>query len=66
LRNLCIRGLIEREPDPKDQRVFRYKASLPLLTHLGIRKKEELPEFEELKKKIGESINNQEEKENAE
>lgn len=52
LRNLSIRGLVEREPDPKDQRVFRYKGSLSLLAHLGIKRVEELPEFEALKNKI--------------
>jgi segregation and condensation protein B len=52
LRNLCIRGLVEREPDPKDQRILRYKASISLLAHLGIKRVEELPEFETFKKKI--------------
>lgn len=52
LRNLCIRGLVEREPDPKDQRILRYKGSLSLLAHLGIKRAEELPEFETFKKKI--------------
>lgn len=51
LRNLCIRGLAEREPDPKDQRILRYKSSLSLLAHLGIKSVEELPEFEMLKNK---------------
>jgi segregation and condensation protein B len=54
LRNLCIRGLIEREPDPKDQRIFRYKSSINLLAHLGLKTVEELPEFEMLKKEINE------------
>jgi segregation and condensation protein B len=49
LRNLCIRGLIERELDPKDSRIFRYKSSLSLLAHLGIKKIEELPDFNVLK-----------------
>lgn len=46
LRNLCMRGLIEKEADARDQRVLRYRASLPLLAHLGIKKVEELPEFD--------------------
>jgi len=50
LRNLCIRGLIEKETDQKDQRVFRYKSSLQLLAYLGIRQIEELPDFESFKK----------------
>ena len=55
LRNLCIRGLIERESDFKDQRIFRYRSSLNLLAHLGIKKDEELPEFNVFKKKIEEN-----------
>lgn len=51
LRNLAIRGLIEREQDPKDQRVFKYKASLALLAHLGLKTIEELPEFAVFKKR---------------
>ena len=49
LRNLCVRGLVEREADARDQRVLRYRASLALLAHLGIRRLEELPEFDTFK-----------------
>jgi segregation and condensation protein B len=52
LRNLCIRGLIERELDPKDQRISRYKSSLSLLAHLGVKKTEELPEFDTFRKNL--------------
>ncbi len=52
LRNLCVRGLIEKELDPKDQRVFRYKGSIDLLAHLGLKKNEELPEFETFKNQV--------------
>lgn len=55
LRALSMRGLVERVPDPKDQRSFKYKGSLNLLAHLGIKRVEELPEFESLKAKIIES-----------
>lgn len=55
LRNLSIRGLVDREPDPKDQRSFKYKANINLLSHLGIRKIQELPEFENIKNQITES-----------
>ena len=59
LRNLCIRGLVERESDPKDQRVFRYKSSLALLTHLGLKTMEELPEYKIFKEKINQSKENE-------
>lgn len=52
LRNLSIRGLVEREPDPKDQRSFKYRANLNLLSHLGLKKVQELPEFENLKNEL--------------
>lgn len=55
LRNLCIRGLIEKETDSKDQRVFKYKGNLSLLAHLGLKKIEDLPEFQIFKEKINES-----------
>jgi segregation and condensation protein B len=55
LRNLAIRGLVEREADTKDQRVFKYKGSLALLAHLGLKNVKELPEFEMLQKKVEES-----------
>jgi segregation and condensation protein B len=54
LRNLCIRGLVEKETDSKDQRIVKYKGSLQLLAHLGLKSREELPEFNELRKKVGE------------
>lgn len=55
LRNLCMRGLVEKEQDKEDLRVYKYKNSLPLLAHLGLKRVEELPEFEALRKDINES-----------
>lgn len=49
LRNLLIRGLIERFPDPKRSNVFIYNPSFDLLKHLGIAKQEDLPEYEKFK-----------------
>lgn len=48
LRNLLIRGLIERRSNPKDQRSFIYATTPALFTHLGITKREELPDFAEI------------------
>lgn len=45
LRNLMIRGLVERMPDPKDQRSFLYKPTLSLLSYLGISSVDKLPEY---------------------
>ena len=52
LRNLYIRGLIERVENPNDSRSYLYKASINLLLFLGVSKIEDLPEFEEVKKEI--------------
>jgi len=48
LRNLLIRGLVERVDNPKDARSFLYKPTLALLSHLGVSKREDLPEFERI------------------
>lgn len=48
LRNLLMRGLIERRDNPKDQRSFLYATTPNLMNHLGIKKREELPEFSDI------------------
>lgn len=45
LRNLLVRGLVERVPDEKDQRAFLYRPTIDLLRYLGITKVDELPEY---------------------
>ena len=52
LRNLLIRGLVERIDNPKDARSFLYKTTLDLLAHLGISKVEDLPEYEKVRSDI--------------
>lgn len=51
LRNLLIRGLIDRERSKKDARFFKYQVSFDFLRHLGVKDIKELPEYEELSKK---------------
>lgn len=54
LRNLSIRGLIERSADPKRGNAYVYSPSFDLLKFLGVSKSEDLPEylkFNELVKK---------------
>jgi len=62
LRNLLVRGLIEKKSDPKDERAFIYKASLDLISYLGISKIEDLPDYESVNNDI-EGFLNQEDKE---
>ncbi len=45
LRNLLVRGLIERVPHPMHPSSFQYIPSAALFAHLGITKKEDLPEY---------------------
>lgn len=48
LRNLLLRGLVDREPNPLDAREYRYVASFRLLEVLGVSSLSELPEYESL------------------
>ena len=52
LRALLIRGLVERIDNPKDARSYLYKTTLDLLSHLGVSKVSELPEYEQVRKDI--------------
>jgi len=52
LRNLMIRGLVEKIPNPKDQRSFLYKPTFELLSFLGVSKIEDMPEFNEARIEI--------------
>lgn len=52
LRNLSIRGLIERDQSA-GERGFKYKPTISLLAHLGLTNQSQLPDFEEMTKKIG-------------
>lgn len=55
LRNLSIRGLIERGNNPKDARGYVYSVSFDFLKKLGIEKVENLPEYAKLS--VDERIN---------
>lgn len=45
IRNLLLRGLVERSGNPEDGREFIYRATTDLLAHLGSSKREDLPEY---------------------
>jgi segregation and condensation protein B len=59
LRNLMIRGLIERT-DIAGERSYSYKPTLKLLQYLGVTRIEELPEYGEVFKKMEEFVSNSE------
>lgn len=52
VRNLLVRGLIEKVENPKDQRSFLYKPTFELLSFMGISKIEDLPEYATVKKEL--------------
>jgi len=60
LRNLMIRGLVEKVSNPKDQRSFLYKPTFEMLSYLGVSKIEDLPDFEKARNEIESYKNRQE------
>ncbi len=52
VRSLLIRGLVERVQDEGDIRGFQYRPTIALLSLLGVKTPEELPEYEAVKKEI--------------
>lgn len=49
VRNLLMRGLVERIENPKDARSYIYRISFDFLKHFGLTSIEELPQFKEFK-----------------
>lgn len=66
LRALSVRGLVEKVLDPKDNRRYVYKPSMELLSYMGVKSVEELPDFEEVSKMTNEAAKNLEEEIKAE
>lgn len=52
LRNLLVRGLVEKVPNPDDNRVTKYRATFDTMRFLGISAISELPNFEAFKTEI--------------
>ncbi|MCE9644201.1 SMC-Scp complex subunit ScpB [Candidatus Parcubacteria bacterium] len=52
LRNLLLRGLVEKIENPEDKRSFLYRPTFDLLGHLGVSSVEELPEYAEVRAEI--------------
>lgn len=49
LRNLMMRGLVERSPDPERPSLMLYRATIDLWKHLGVEGQERMPEYEKFK-----------------
>lgn len=52
LRNLMIRGLVEKVPNPKDQRSFLYKPTFEMLSFMGVTKIEDMPNYSNARNEI--------------
>ena len=52
IRNLLLRGLVERTIDPKRSNAYVYTASFDLIKRLGLSKVEELPDYAKYKQTV--------------
>lgn len=52
VRNLLVRGLIERKINPEDGRSYLYRPSFQLLQFLGVENIKKLPEYENFRKTL--------------
>ncbi len=52
LRNLLVRGLIEKIVSPKDARSFMYRPTFELLQYIGISKIENIPDYHKIREEI--------------
>lgn len=60
LRNLLVRGLIEKIVDPKDSRRVLYRPTFDTLSFMGITSIEQLPNYDEVKRQLQEVIKQEE------
>jgi len=52
IRNLLVRGLIQKVQNPQDSRQILYETTIEFLNHMGISSLKELPDFQEIVSKI--------------
>lgn len=52
IRNLLLRGLVERSGNPEDGREYIYRATTDLLAHLGTTERERLPEYDTISREL--------------
>ena len=60
IRNLMVRGLAERVPNPKSTRTFLYRPSMELLAYLGVAKVDDIPQYKEFRVKMDEYLKSSE------
>ena len=59
LRNLLVRGLIEKITDVKDSRRALYRPTFETLSFMGITSIDQLPNYNEVRTQLQEALNNQ-------
>jgi segregation and condensation protein B len=58
LRNLLVRGLIEKVLDPSDSRRVLYRPTFETLQYMGVSSVEQIPNYAEVVKQIDQVMNN--------
>ncbi len=53
VRNLLVRGLVEKTESKEGERSFTYKPTFELLSYMGINKIEDMPEYTNMQKELG-------------
>jgi segregation and condensation protein B len=61
LRALSVRGLVEKTTDATDNRRYVYKPSFELLSYMGVKSIEELPDYSEVSNSLNIAAKNLEE-----
>jgi len=56
LRNLLVRGLIEKITDPKDSRRLLYRPTFDALSFMGVTSVEQLPNYNQVQTQLQEAI----------
>ncbi|OGZ44715.1 MAG: SMC-Scp complex subunit ScpB [Candidatus Ryanbacteria bacterium RIFCSPHIGHO2_02_FULL_48_12] len=59
LRNLIMRGLVERIADPHDARTYRYQPTVDFMKYLGITAYKELPEYDAFRTELEKGLTDQ-------
>ncbi|MDE2001698.1 MAG: SMC-Scp complex subunit ScpB [Patescibacteria group bacterium] len=65
VRTLLMRGLVDRETDPKRSNTYLYRTSFELLRHLGLQKNADLPDYAKYKELVAHMHEELKEKESA-
>jgi segregation and condensation protein B len=56
LRNMLIRGLIEKEVNPKDARTYIYKPTFELMSYMGVKSVSMLPNYQKINETLSQKI----------